>query len=84
MSVRLDGSMVFLEGDVRIEDAEALLQALLSATRPTVNLGACRSLHASLVQILLAFRPETAGAPENDFLSQTLVPALARAQARDS
>jgi hypothetical protein len=79
MSVRVEGQIVHLDGDIRIEDAESLLQALLSDSRPTVDLSACRSLHAAAAQLLLAFRPPMAGMPENRFLSQTLMPALARA-----
>ena len=84
MSVRVDGSVVFLEGESRIEDADALLQSLLSNSRLSVNLSLCRSLHAAPAQILLAFQPPVVGVPENAFLSQTVVPALARGRGRPS
>ena len=56
MSLRMKDGTVFLEGDGRIEDAEALLQALLSDPPPGVDLGGAALLHTALVQLLLAFQ----------------------------
>ena len=85
MSVAVEKGRIVLAGDGRIEDAEALLQFLLAADGPNVvDVSGCRSLHTALVQLLAAFKPEITGVPENAFLSQSVLPALARAPATNA
>jgi hypothetical protein len=79
MTVRVDDDgAIRLEGACRVEEAETLT-ALLRAGRGPVDLSACESLHAAVVQALLAFAPALRGAPSNGFLRDHLVPALAAA-----
>lgn len=79
MSVRMDGDIIRLEGDCRVEDAEALLSALQSVSRPTVELSACKSLHTAVAQVLLALRPSFAGQPQGALARDQILPALLRA-----
>jgi hypothetical protein len=76
MSVRLDGDVIRLEGDCRVEDSEPLL-ALLQADRGrVVDLTMAVSLHSAVVQTLLALRPPLVGTPRDEFTARWLVPLL--------
>lgn len=76
MTVRRDGDIVRLEGDVRVDEAETLT-ALLQAdpTRP-VDLSACTGLHTAVAQALIAFRARIRGASPDPFVDQMLAPAV--------
>ncbi len=76
MSVRRDGSVVYLEGDCPVQDAEALAAFLEERAGMTVDLSQCRQLHTALVQALLRFRPSVQGAPDSAFVRDTIIPAL--------
>ena len=78
MSVRLDGEVIRLDGDCRVEDAEPLAELLRHGPRP-VDLEGCDRLHGAVVQVLLAFGPALRGEPASDFARRHLIPALARA-----
>ncbi|MGG5890201.1 hypothetical protein ACLF3G_24080 [Falsiroseomonas sp. HC035] len=77
MTVRLDGTVIRLEGACHLEDAEALTVLLQPREARVVDLSACRSLHGAVVQALLAHRPLLAGEPVSPFLRDLLMPALA-------
>jgi hypothetical protein len=77
MGVRLDGKMIRLEGEGRVEDAEPLLALLQNGEGRVVDLTAAGPLHASVVQALLALRPHLAGPPGDPFTARWLAPLFA-------
>ncbi len=76
MSVTLDGGVVRVAGEARIEDAEALVALLQAQPGCRVDLAAASALHTAVVQVLLAFRPPLAGPVGDPFLNTWLLPAL--------
>jgi hypothetical protein len=77
MSVRLDGMVIRLEGECRVEEAEPLLALLQEEAGREVDLGAAGPLHTAVVQVLFALRPRICAAPEDGFLAHWLLPLLA-------
>jgi len=77
MSVRLEGAVIRLEGECRVEDAEALLSLLQEDAGRVVDLTAAGGLHTAAIQVLLALRPPLAGPAGDPFLARWLVPLLA-------
>jgi hypothetical protein len=77
MSLRVDGAVIHLLGECRVEDAEPLLAALQAGTATAVDLTSAGHLHAAIVQALLALRPPLAGSPTDPFTAKWLVPLLA-------
>jgi len=58
MTVRTaDAQLIVLEGACLTEEAEILLQRLLAAPAASVDLQRCESLHAAVIQVLLAAQP---------------------------
>lgn len=76
MTVRRDEDIAWLEGACRVEEAEQLV-GLLGAGVLTVDVSRCQGLHAAVAQVLLAWRPDLRGTPEDPFLRDHLLPALA-------
>jgi hypothetical protein len=79
MSVRVEGSVVRLIGECRVEDAEPLIAALQGGAALAVDLTSAGHLHAAVVQVLLALRPPLSGPPGDPFTAEWLVPLLAPA-----
>jgi hypothetical protein len=77
MTVSRDGGVVRLVGLCRVEDAEPLTALLQGVPDSAVDLSACEGLHAAVLQTILAFRPAIVGSPENTFLKDYLLPAIA-------
>ena len=76
MSVRVEEGVVWLEGDCRAADAEALCAALIGQGSRRVELSRALRLHTAVVQALLALRPEVAGEPADAFLRTHVAPRL--------
>ncbi|OJU09306.1 MAG: hypothetical protein BGN86_14255 [Caulobacterales bacterium 68-7] len=76
MGVRVDSGFVRLEGDCGVEDAEAVVAALMADAAARVDLSQCRQLHTAVVQALLVFRPRIDGTPADHFLATFVAPAL--------
>ena len=55
-----------------------LVELLQSDPGRGVDLTLCLQLHAAIAQVLLVFRPPVAGAPEEPFLRDHILPALTR------
>jgi hypothetical protein len=75
-----DGESIVLEGDCPSEEAEMLLQRLLATPTAVVDLQRCESLHAAVIQVLLAAEP-TLELPPTDtamghWLRAILLPAV--------
>ena len=76
MSVHLDGMVIRLEGECRVEDGEPLLALLTGGTGRTVDLTMAGPLHAAVVQALLALQPPLAGSPGDAFTARWIAPLL--------
>jgi hypothetical protein len=81
VSVRLDGAVIRLEGECRVEDAEPLLALLGGEAGRVVDLTAADALHAAVVQVLLALRPPLLGPPRDAFTARWIGRLLAPADA---
>lgn len=58
MTVRTgEAEQIVLEGTCPSEEAEVLLQRLLATPEAVVDLQRCESLHAAVIQVLLAAKP---------------------------
>ncbi|WP_262030998.1 hypothetical protein [Microvirga sp. Mcv34] len=76
MSVRLDGDVIWLEGQCRVEDAEPLLAWLQANRNRIVDLTNAEHLHGAVFQILMALKPAIRGEGTNAFLKDWLAPIL--------
>lgn len=77
MSIVLRGDVICVQGKAPVEDAEPLLAHLRAVPGRTVDLSACEHLHAAVVQVLLATRPQLAGEIGDTFARTWLGPLLA-------
>ena len=77
MSVRLDGMVIRLEGECRVEEAEPLLALLQEEAGREVDLADAGPLHTAVVQVLFALRPRIRAVPEDGFMTHWLLPLLA-------
>lgn len=73
MTVRVADNVIHLEDHCRVEEAEALLQALQEGAH-TVDIGRLTRIHLAPVQILLAVGPAVRGIPSEPFLRDWLLP----------
>lgn len=76
MSVRLDGDVILLEGECRVEDAEPLLGWLQANRERIVDLTNAEHLHSSVLQVLMALQPSMKGTPRDAYLRDWIFPAL--------
>ena len=62
MTVKAEGSgTIVLEGDCPVEDAETLLNALLSSPGRSLDWRGCQRLNTAVLQVVLASRPSLIG-----------------------
>jgi hypothetical protein len=71
--------IVAMAGACPVEDAEILLQYLLSTPQASVDWSACESAHSAVIQVLLVARVSPQGFPKNSFLRDHVGPLLVRA-----
>lgn len=83
MTVRFEDGAIRIDGDCRVEDAEALLSLLQSHNAP-VDLSRCGRLHAAPFQVLLALRPVLTGTPAHPFVRDRLLPMLTAGLSEDA
>jgi len=76
MTVRRDRDAVLLEGICPVEDAEILMQELLSGAT-SVDWSGCTELHTACVQVLMAAGRPLCGTPENGQIAKLLGPIVA-------
>jgi len=78
MTVRLEAHAIILEGRCGVEQAEALFGHI--ETHPTlpVDVSGAEAVHTALWQVILMFKPRLEGAPNNIFISEHILPALAK------
>ena len=72
MGIRYLKKHAALEGNVSVDDAEALAQWLQQQARPAVHLGKCEHVHGAVLQVLLALRPKVTAPPADPFLAHAL------------
>ena len=77
MAVNLlpDGT-VQLVGECPLEDAEKLLQALISRPAATVDWRQCSAAHTAVVQVLIAAKHPLSGPPGGEWLRHFIEPRL--------
>lgn len=75
MTVHVSKGLIVLSGHCGVEDAEALLAALLDNPASTVTIEA-ETLHTALWQVLLALRPAIEGGTRNSFASRHILPLI--------
>lgn len=81
MSVDASGSgPIRLSGVCTLDDADALLQALLRERGRHVDWASVTSAHTAVIQVLMALRPGIEGNPPSDNLLNWIHPLI---QARD-
>jgi len=76
MSVRVEGQVIFLEGQCHVEQAEQLLVQLHEDPTRSVDLSGCRHLHSALAQVLLSHAVRVSGEPADPFLRQFVAPCF--------
>jgi hypothetical protein len=76
VTVELSNEAIVLSGHCPMEDAEPLLQALLSAPESAVDWSACEGAHSAVLQLLLMSGRELKGVPREDFLRHWFAPML--------
>jgi hypothetical protein len=74
------GSIV-LEGVCPSEDADTLVQYLLSNPEAAVDWRACEAAHSAVIQVLMAARPRLVGPPAGQALRAWVEPNLQQASA---
>jgi hypothetical protein len=88
MSARLDGNIILLEGQCRVEDAEPLLGWLQADSSRVVDLTDAEHLHAAVFQILMALRPPIRApireGEKDAFVQDWLIPILRAAKSSDA
>jgi hypothetical protein len=84
MSARLDGNIILLEGQCRVEDAEPLLGWLQADSSRVVDLTNAEHLHAAVFQILMALRPPIREGEKDAFVQDWLIPILRVAKSSDA
>ncbi|MCB8883664.1 hypothetical protein ACELLULO517_25670 [Acidisoma cellulosilytica] len=77
MSVIVEVNRIRLTGRCGVEDAEALLTALQANPAYAIDLADCRTLHTSIVQVLLVSRSKIIAEPVELALRRWLLPLLA-------
>jgi len=78
MSISLSpGGTILLEGPSPSEDAELLLQLLLSNPKAVVDWRRCSAAHSAVIQVLMAAKPAMLGPPAGRALASWTAPAIA-------
>jgi hypothetical protein len=68
-----------LRGSCPVEDADVLLQHLLSTPGTAISWEACEWAHTAVIQVLLVAKALPTGTPANPFLQDHVLPLLQRA-----
>ena len=76
MTATAEDGIIRLSGVCRVEDAETVLSMILSGPGRAVDVSAVTHLHAAVLQVLLAHRPQLVGAPADPFVQNCLTPLL--------
>jgi hypothetical protein len=77
MSVVLNGDAIALIGDCGVSEAEELVSLIQTNPHMVVDVSASGSVHTALWQVLLTFSPKVSGEPDDNFVREWIMPALA-------
>jgi hypothetical protein len=69
MPFRIDNNVISLEGHCVVEEAEPLFEAMRGVDEPIFDLGKARTLHAAVVQLVLASSGFVRTAPTDRWLA---------------
>ncbi len=72
MSVRVADGAIILSGRCLVDDAEPLLVAIAASPDLPVDIAHAERLHLSVVQVLLALRPQVHGNAAHLFLTRNI------------
>jgi hypothetical protein len=72
MPIRYLKKHAALEGQVSVEDAEALAQWLQQQPSPAVHLAKVEHVHAAVLQVLMALKPRVVAWPADPWLAGAL------------
>jgi hypothetical protein len=81
MSIRIEDTLVWLEGACSVGDAEPLFAALRAGRVTAVDVSSCRSLHAAVAQTLMRFGVSITGVAPDPFVRDFVAPALEKHRA---
>ncbi len=76
MAIQYKGLTAALIDIVAVEEAEGLLQWLLTNPDGAVDLSGCKHLHAAVLQVLMAGQPKVNAWPEDEGLAVWLKEAI--------
>jgi hypothetical protein len=77
MTVRTEaGLAIILEGDCPVEDAEPLLQAVLTDPALPLDWRPCKRMHTAVFQVILSARPAVLRPCGDPWAEQWLHPSL--------
>jgi len=69
MTVRFEDGAILLEGACPVDEAETLLEMLLTHPGVPVDWSACRHLHTAVLQVMMASGRAIQGQPDDPFLA---------------
>lgn len=76
MALEIVKNKAVVTEELRVEDAEVLLEWLIKSPRGRLDLAACTHLHCANLQVLLAARPRIMAWPTEERLATWLRAAL--------
>lgn len=76
MGIEYKKSTAIFDENVTVEDAEGLLDWLIKNPKGKINLNACKHIHASNLQVLMAVKPAIANESKDADLQSWLNVAL--------
>ena len=68
---------IVLEGACPSEDADELVQLLLTSPGTAVDWRGCEAAHSAVIQVLMAAKPRLLGPPSDESLRKWVEPNLA-------
>jgi hypothetical protein len=80
MPLRFQHGVATVDGTVRVDDADELVQWLRTHPQGSVDLSGCTHLHAAQLQLFMAAGTPVSAWPEDGQFKSWLMAALARGQ----
>jgi hypothetical protein len=69
MAIRIDDNIISIDGHCAIEEAEPLFETLRTIEEPIFDLTQTKTLHTSIVQLVLASSAKVRGMPSDKVLA---------------
>jgi|tagenome__1003787_1003787.scaffolds.fasta_scaffold20372352_3 anti-anti-sigma regulatory factor len=80
MSLDVEGNIIRLHGECRLEEAETLLRLLQIDGARIVDVSGVTSLHTAVFQVLVALRPPVRGDGGDAFFREWIQPLVSEMQ----